>query len=311
MVLIFYKSILEVLRQEGRAVLMVVTSSAGSSPGRRGFKMWVSPTAMQGTIGGGIMEHKWVEYARSLLAGPAFAPFSKLQIHDKSVGADRSGMICSGQQTIAFYDVGAEQIPLLESALQPPGMALTYTEAGIFLEAALSPASLWQHTDCLAPEHNVYIIGGGHVSLALCEVLSRLDFEIHVFDDREQLNTLMANPFAHSRTLVDYNHLADHIPPGRHSFVVIMSFGYRSDEVALRALLQLDFGYIGMMGSRAKVKTMFDQLLAEGIPQQRLDRIYAPIGLDIKSETAQEIAVSVAAQLIATKNKPASDAEKS
>ena len=307
MVLIFYKSILEVLRQEGRAVLMVVTSSAGSSPGRRGFKMWVSPTAMQGTIGGGIMEHKWVEYARSLLSGPAFAPFSKLQIHDKSVGADRSGMICSGQQTIAFYDVGAEQIPLLESALQPPGMALTYTEAGIFLEAALSPASLWQHTDCLAPEHNVYIIGGGHVSLALCEVLSRLNFEIHVFDDREQLNTLMANPFAHSRTVVDYDQLADYIPPGQHSFVVIMSFGYRSDEVALRALLQLDFGYIGMMGSRAKVKTMFDQLLAEGIPQQRLDRIYAPIGLDIKSETAQEIAVSVAAQLIAAKNRPASE----
>jgi len=307
MVLAFYKSLLEVLRQEGRAVLMVVTSSVGSSPGRRGFKMWVSPTAMQGTIGGGIMEHKWVEYARSLLSGPAVAPFSRLQIHDKSVGADRSGMICSGRQTIAFYDVGAEQIPLLESALHPPGLALTYTEAGIFVEAPCSPDALWQHTDCLAPEHNVYIIGGGHVSLALCEVLSRLDFNIHVFDDREQLNTLMANPFVHSRTVVDYNQLADHIPPGQHSFVVIMSFGYRSDEAALRALLHLDFGYIGMMGSKAKVKVMFDQLLAEGIPQQRLDRIYAPIGLDIKSETAQEIAVSVAAQLIAAKNRPAID----
>lgn len=302
MVLAFYTSLLEVLRREGRAVLMVVTESTGSSPGRRGFKMWVSPTSMNGTIGGGIMEHKWVEYARSLLSGPSFEPFSRLQIHDKSAGTDRSGMICSGRQTIAFYDVGTGRIPLLESAVEPPGRSLTYTEAGIFAEAALSPGAMWQYTDTLAPAHNVYIIGGGHVSRALCEVLSRLDFEMHVFDDREQLNTLLGNPFAHHRTVVEYERLADHIPPGPHSFVVIMSFGYRSDETALRALLHSDFGYIGMMGSRAKVKAMFDQLSAEGIPQERLQRIFAPIGLDIKSETAQEIAVSVAAQLIAAKN---------
>ncbi|HRF38478.1 MAG TPA: XdhC family protein, partial [Saprospiraceae bacterium] len=103
---------------------------------------------------------------------------------------------------------------------------------------------------------------------------------------------------------VEYERLADHIPPEPHSFVVIMSFGYRSDEAALRALLHLDFGYIGMMGSKAKVKAMFDQLLAEGIAPERLQRIFAPIGLDIKSETAEEIAVSVAAQLIAAKNRP-------
>lgn len=304
MVLAFYTSLTEALRREGRAVLMVVTESTGSSPGRRGFKMWVSPTGMNGTIGGGIMEHKWVEYARSLLSGPAFAPFSKLQIHDKSPGTDRSGLICSGRQTIAFYDVGADRITLLESAGQPPGLSLTYTEAGIFAEAPFASGAGWQYTDAPAPAHRVYIIGGGHVSRALCGVLSRLDFEIHVFDNREQLNTLMHNPFAHSRTVVEYERLADHIPSGPHSFVVIMSFGYRSDEAALRALLHLDFGYIGMMGSKAKVKAMFDQLLAEGIAPERLQRIFAPIGLDIKSETAEEIAVSVAAQLIAAKNRP-------
>lgn len=302
MVLAFYTSLTEVLRREGRAVLMVVTESTGSSPGRRGFKMWVSPMGMNGTIGGGIMEHKWVEYARSLLSGPAFAPFSKLQIHDKSAGADRSGLICSGRQTIAFYDLGASLIPLLESAVQQPGMVITYTEAGIFAKDPFPSGAVWQYADAPAPAFRVYIVGGGHVSRALCEVLSRLDFEIHVFDNREQLNTLLENPFAHCRTVVEYEQLADHIPPGPHSFVVIMSFGYRTDETALRALLHLDFGYIGMMGSKAKVKAMFEELLAEGIARERLQRIHAPIGIDIKSETAQEIAVSVAAQLIAAKN---------
>jgi xanthine dehydrogenase accessory factor len=102
MVLDFYTKLKEVLLQEERLILMVVIANEGSSPGRKGFKMLVTKSQMFGTIGGGIMEHKLVEYAQTLLDKPVFDPFVKKQIHDKSAFKDQSGMICSGQQTIAF-----------------------------------------------------------------------------------------------------------------------------------------------------------------------------------------------------------------
>ncbi|MBL0013205.1 MAG: XdhC family protein [Flavobacterium sp.] len=102
MVLDFYNKIKSLLQAEKQGVLMVVIANEGSSPGRKGFKMLVTQNQMYGTIGGGIMEHKLVEYARSLLEKLDFKPFIKHQIHDKSAPTNQSGMICSGRQTIAF-----------------------------------------------------------------------------------------------------------------------------------------------------------------------------------------------------------------
>src|SRR6478672_8991934 len=108
----FYQTIQQQLQEKKRLVLMVVIANEGSSPGRKGFKMLISENEMHGTIGGGIMEHKLVEYAQSLLLKPTFKPFIKHQIHDKAAPKDQSGMICSGQQTIVFFDVDAHLLPI-------------------------------------------------------------------------------------------------------------------------------------------------------------------------------------------------------
>jgi xanthine dehydrogenase accessory factor len=299
MVLDFYKKAQEVLQSEKRLILMVVIANEGSSPGRKGFKMLVTKNQMFGTIGGGIMEHKLVEYAQTLLDKPTFEPFIKHQIHDKSAPKDQSGMICSGQQSVAFYDITADFLPVVNQLLTSKDFAISYNNFGI---NATTENAIWSFVETNSLVQKVYIIGGGHVGLALSEVLSRMDFEIHILDHRENLNTMLANIFVTTRQTVEFSTIGNHIPEGENSYVVIMSFGYRTDDVIIRQLINKDFKYIGMLGSAAKIATLFENMIADGFEKDRIAEVYAPIGIDIKSETTQEIAISVAAQLIKVKN---------
>jgi xanthine dehydrogenase accessory factor len=302
MVLDFYRKMQDLLRVELRFVLMVVIANDGSSPGRKGFKMAVSKTQMFGTIGGGIMEHKLVEYARSLLDKPKFSPFIKQQIHDKSAPTDQSGMICSGWQTIAFYNVGSEEASIFNSVVSE-NATIHYSDSGIESAFNDNKSHQWHFSESAASSDKAYVVGGGHVGLALCEILSKLDFDIHILDHRENLNTMQANTFAHRLTVVTFEEIDQHIPEGDNIYVVIMSFGYRTDEIIIRRLLGKKYKYIGLMGSREKITTLWQNLLADGFKQEAIDKVYAPIGIDIKSETTHEIAISVAAQMISIKNK--------
>ena len=114
---------------------------------------------------------------------------------------------------------------------------------------------------------------------------------------------MSANSFAHFRETVEFEKIEEHIPEGDDIYVVIMSFGYRTDETIVRRLVGKKFKYIGLMGSKEKISTLFAHLLADGFDKEKLEKIQAPVGIDIKSETTQEIAISVAAQLISVKNK--------
>lgn len=300
MVLDFYKKVQQVLQEEKRLILMVVIANEGSSPGRKGFKMLVSKQQMYGTIGGGIMEHKLVEFAQSLLDKPHFEPFIKNQIHDKSAPKDQSGMICSGQQTIAFFDIDSSYFSLTETILSDEIITIYYSDNGI--KTNQPDNSEWLFTETNGLIQKAYIIGGGHVGLALSEVLSKLDFEIHLLDHRENLNTMMTNHFVQSKEVVDFETIENHIPEGDNIYVIIMSFGYRTDDVIIRRLLDKNFKYIGMLGSSAKIETLFKNLEADGFDEAQIAEVHAPIGIDIKSETTYEIAISVAAQLIKFKN---------
>lgn len=303
MVLDFYKKAQQVLQEEQRFILMVVIANEGSSPGRKGFKMLVTNNQLFGTIGGGIMEHKLVEYAQSLLTKSSFEPFIKHQIHDKSAPTDQSGMICSGRQTIAFYDITIDYLPTIDTIITQDNVTISYSNVGINAKIEKSETLAWYFEEKNSLVQKVYIIGGGHVGLALSEVLSRMDFEIHILDHRENLNTMMMNTFAHSKQTVAFEEIENYIPEGDSVYVVIMSFGYRTDDVIIRRLLNKNFRYIGMLGSKDKIATLFQNMIADGYDKDQISKVYAPIGIDIKSETTQEIAISVAAQLISVKNR--------
>jgi xanthine dehydrogenase accessory factor len=150
----------------------------------------------------------------------------------------------------------------------------------------------------------LHIIGGGHCSLALSKLMSQMDFYIIIYEDRKDLPTLRKNIYAHKHVLVnDYSELNTFIHPGDNQFAVIMTFGYRTDDIAFRALKDKEFTYLGILGSKSKIDKMKSDWLKEGIDFSKIKNLKAPVGMQIKSQTPEEIAVSIAAEIIFEKNR--------
>ena len=154
---------------------------------------------------------------------------------------------------------------------------------------------------------DVYVFGAGHVGYFVGKLAHEVGFRVHVVDDREKF----ASPerFGEGIEVVVDNipqWLATHtLPPT--AYAVIVTRGHTHDLDALRALTAAPLRYLGLIGSKAKVRRIFDALVEEGTPPQSLQGVHAPIGLDIGAITPQEIAVSIVAQLIAAKHGKISD----
>lgn len=301
------------LRAGQSAALLCVLRSEGSSPGRQGFKMTVTAEAVAGSIGGGIMEHKWVELARQRLRESDPAPLLRPQIHRREAPADRSGMMCAGEQEVLLWPLQPGDLPVvaaIEDKLQRLGQGVWEVSAAHGLRLVTEtpadfhyyqPGPAWRYRERLGFRDQLTIVGGGHVSLALSRLASQLEFDITVLDDRIDLPTLEANCFAHRcQRVVSYDTLA--VPPGPNRYVVVMTVGYRTDAVALRQLLGQQYAYLGVMGSATKVAELRRLLAEEGFAAADLARLRGPIGVPISSRTPEEIAVSVAAELIAVRN---------
>ncbi len=298
-------------------MLLYVLESSGSSPGRQGFFMAVNANKeMEGSIGGGIMEHKFVEMAKEQLQAVSYKPQVKQQVHDKAVAKNQSGMICSGEQTILIYRIQDKDISHIEKIIAALGESkngtLHLSPEGILFEDALPEKDFefnlrneedWSYSEKTGYKNHLYIIGGGHCALAFSKLMSTMDFYIHLFDVRKELNTMEVNNYAHEKNIVkEYSELASLIPTGENNYVVVMTFGYRSDDIAVRALLDKNFKYFGLLGSKKKIEKMFTDYKEEGVNEEALKKIHSPIGIQIKSETPEEIAVSIAAEIIKMKN---------
>jgi xanthine dehydrogenase accessory factor len=152
-------------------------------------------------------------------------------------------------------------------------------------------------------KNKLFIVGGGHCALALSELASKMDFYILLFDDRADLNTLAKNKFAHEKKIIEsYDQIGEFIPDGNNVYVVVMTLGYKFDEIVIRKLIDKDFKYFGVLGSRAKMKILLKNLENENFPKEKLKQIRTPVGLPINSQTPEEIAVSIAAEIILCKN---------
>jgi len=309
-----WQFILGKLKSEKPCMLLQVAESQGSSPGRQGFRMAVSIDGeMWGSIGGGIMEHKLVTLAIDLLKKGSIDVLCKQQIHNKTNKQNQSGMICSGEQTIIILPLTKKESPIIEAiansmrstneshiVLNAKGIELKTSamEAPPFMTSNLDKTN-WAYAEKLHRKRIVHIIGAGHVGLAFSRQMSLLDFHVCIYDNRPELNTMIKNASADEKQVIDYAEVDRYITEGEQHFVVIMSFGYRDDKQILKALYKKQFGYIGMMGSKAKIKQLLEELEAEGISRDKIAHVRTPIGIDIGSETPAEIAVSIAAEIIA------------
>jgi xanthine dehydrogenase accessory factor len=155
------------------------------------------------------------------------------------------------------------------------------------------------HIDPLEPTPRLFIIGAGHVGWHLGRLAIDAGFRVHVVDDREKFANAERFPGAEAV-------IAEPIPEWLHrteipasAYVVVVTRGHTHDLDAMRSLAARDLKYLGLIGSRAKVSRIFARLLEEGMPQECLGHIHAPIGLDIGAVTPAEIAISIMAELVA------------
>ena len=158
----------------------------------------------------------------------------------------------------------------------------------IFVEPVLPPALL-------------YIFGAGHVSVNLYKVAKDAGFEVIVTDDREAYANRERFPEAKEVIAEDFDLAMARLTPNESSYIVIVTRGHRDDMRVLRWAVQTSARYIGMIGSKRKTIAVFRELTKEGLSPELFERVHAPVGLDIGAITPEEIAVAIAAELIATR----------
>jgi xanthine dehydrogenase accessory factor len=154
----------------------------------------------------------------------------------------------------------------------------------------------------LAARARLVIVGGGHVGQAVGNLAADLDFDVWVIDDRAEYVSEDRFPRAERRIAGSMGDVLPSLEITPNTYCLIVTRGHNHDEEALYHLITRRPRYLGMIGSKRKIKLIFDDLLAEGIAPELLREVYAPVGLDIGSQTVMEIAVSIAAELVAHRN---------
>ncbi len=148
------------------------------------------------------------------------------------------------------------------------------------------------------PRPSLLIVGAGHVGQSLAQVGKLVGFRVVVVDDRPDYANAERFPGADEIIAADFMETLRDYPISDTTYVVLVTRGHRHDEQSLRQLLNSSAAYIGMIGSRRRVATVLRHLAEEGYPQERLQQVYSPIGLDIGSETPEEIALSIIAEIV-------------
>lgn len=318
-------------------VFVTTISSSGSSPRGAGSKMLVLENGTSyGTIGGGNVEYVSIQHAREVLKQKQSCTRG-FALHPDQV-ADL-GMICGGDVVIFFQYISWENQDFYDLCTrilknwdknENTWLIFDITEetvwkAGLYEEqegltglGISDPSPLLQtkavqkvldgrkyYCEPLVQKGRVYIFGGGHVAQALVPVLARLEFRCVVFDDREAFSNPQVFPEAEQCILGDFNRISDYLSIQPQDYVCIMSRGHQYDYLIQKQILTTPAYYIGVMGSRKKKEVIRQKLLADGFFPEDISRITTPIGLDILAETPEEIAVSIAGQLIAERAKAA------
>ena len=148
------------------------------------------------------------------------------------------------------------------------------------------------------PKPRLIILGGGHIAKPLSEFGSTVGFSICVTDDRPKFANSERFPEADEVICDDFNNVFNQISPKPSDFIVIVTRGHKHDGICLRNALKYNTAYIGMIGSKRRVKAMMEELANEGFDKEKLAKVCSPIGLDIGAVTPEEIAVAIIAQVI-------------
>lgn len=304
------------LEKKRNAVLLVVADSSESSPGRQGFLMAVNSQGETiGTVGGGMLEFKMIRKALTMFKEKRKSVL-KILHHDADSEGEKSGLICGGTQSIVLTLLTKNEIEKINEIVNAlennvPRLVII-TQNGIDVRETTENIEGtkfnvlenggYKYSELIGAAETVYIVGGGHVGLALSKLMKFLNFRVVVFDDRKNVFTLKENNAADNKIITSYENVGRFIPEGDFSYIVVVTARHMGDKDALKSVIKKNVKYIGALGSKKKAETIFNALKEEGIDEPLLQKIHSPVGLSIASETPEEIAVSIAAEIIKVKN---------
>jgi xanthine dehydrogenase accessory factor len=152
--------------------------------------------------------------------------------------------------------------------------------------------------DVITPAPQLVLFGAGHVAQEVARIGAQLGFAVVVVDDRPEWANAARFSQAQRLIVAPLDEALAHITFTPQTYIAIMTGEHSSDEAVLRQMVGLPVAYLGLIGSRRKIKTIFERLRAAGVPEEQLARVHAPIGLPIGGETPAEIAVSIAAEMV-------------
>lgn len=256
----------DLIEQGQDFVVAKVVDTKGSTPRKKGAVLMMKKDGTTiGTVGGGLLEAETEKLCKKTFETKEKSHIYEFVLDEKQAGALDMG--CGGDATV--------QIDYIDAA-----------DPGDFLkEFKLLSAA--------------YIFGGGHVAYALEPVLRHVDFRTVVIDDREEYANPERYPYADRTIVVDnFDNAFEEIETDEDSYIIIVTRGHRGDLQVLREALKQEYAYLGMIGSKRKNKLLYEQLMEEGVAEEKLSEVHAPIGLKIGSETPEEIAISIVAEII-------------
>lgn len=319
-----FKKLSEELAAGRGAVLATIVAEEGSAPRGAGAQMLVGAAGqLAGTIGGGAVEKVSESMALSLLEEGRSA-LHTFRLH-RNDGED-IGMVCGGDVTVLFqYVPGGSEVWRDLTARLPerlnsrqPGWLVLRTDGGtpalldgqgaaLAGEAPADVSPLMGRTALLAGDtfsiplpvgERAVIFGGGHCALALAPLLRSVGFRVTVMDCRPEFADRQRFPDAEQVICGDYCRLEDYLDLTAEDYAVVMTNGHSHDLEVEEQLLRRPLTYLGVIGSRTKTAAVNQKLRERGIPEEALQRVHAPIGTAIKAVTPEEIAVSIAGEMI-------------
>ena len=300
-----FTRLLEEMEQGHDSVLVTIIRQSGSTPRGTGAQMLVSAEGLLcGTIGGGSVEGESIALAKTLLAEKHSAVQDYHLRHDVP---DTIGMVCGGDVTIYLQYIAACDT-VWQSLARKILQHIAERQSGKLLLDLNGDTPQLVSLDVPTPEskfalqlpigERTIIFGAGHCSVALCPILQSIGFRVTVMDDRKELADPVRFPGADAVLCGDYAHLSDYITIGEDDYVVVMTSGHTHDFTVEQQILQGKYAYLGVIGSRSKTAAANQLLREAGISAEQLATVHTPIGIPIQAVTPEEIAISIAGELI-------------
>ena len=323
---LYWEFVRDSLLTDGIVAIAFVTDHQGSSPGRKGFRFAIDKNSRTfGTVGGGIMEYNIIKEMKSLLTNSILSSknFTLLElIHNRKVSKDKqSGLICSGKQSVIYGLLTNDDLPIIKDIIKlffdNNNHVLTITPKSFTLSKNNTQLSYnegkinfiingedWAFELKTSLHNHIYIFGAGHVGQAISNLFETLNFVIHVLDFREDLimKSIKEEKWITREFIEDYARIQTSILESKNTYIAVVNANSLHDIESLFAIIRKKFNYIGLMGTTAKRIEIFKALRERGVTEEEISQIVSPIGVNIKSQTSAEIAISIASQIIILKN---------